>query len=161
MPLPPGPVRRRVRFHPRSRPPQIPPHHAPSGRFPSCWGSGGGRLFLLHRCFLHSGVTSLGRHIIQAEVVIDALDLGGVICKHHHLDAFRLLPVPNGDVQQPVFLGFPGKFLHITHRHLKEFEGGAAPANIRTSRVLPRVSSDPLIPHRRTAQNSLPPAPTA
>ena len=85
-------------------------------------GSGGGRLFLLHRRFLHSGVTSLGRNVIQAEVVIDALDLGGVICKHHHLDALRLLPVPNGDVQQPVLLGFPGKFLHITHRHLKEFE---------------------------------------
>ena len=90
-------------------------------------GSGGGRLFLLHRRFLHSSVTSLGRNVIQAEVVIDALDLGGVICKHHHLDALRLLPVPNGDVQQPVFLGFPGKILHIAHRHLKEFEGALFP----------------------------------
>lgn len=85
-------------------------------------GSGGGRLFLLHRRFLHSGVTSLGRNVIQAEVVIDALDLGGVIGKHDHLNAVRLLPVPNGDAQQPVLLGFPGKFLHITYRHLKEFE---------------------------------------
>ena len=78
-------------------------------------------LFLfLH--FLNSGFACLRFDRVKAEVVENALDLRGVIRKHHHFDAVSLFLVSDRDIQKAVYLGFLCKLLHVFGGDIKEFE---------------------------------------
>ena len=86
-------------------------------------GSGGcGSRFFQYRHFLDVGFTGLCSDEIKAEIVVDTLDLRGVIRKYHDLDMTGLSFIADRNVQKPMLLGFLYELLHVGCGNIKKLE---------------------------------------